>query len=231
MREILQHADTNLVSHLPVQEPRIRLAPNRHDTCYQYYVVDEAGHKLLKVKFYDKVIDLMAREHFFIVGSRVNQILGSSRTTDALSKRVRIEQKFGVTRLEVSILADAITLGNPLHVPMRTLWHLKTRNALKSIATNVLNDEAVKTLAYRRLFIHDLLSSLAQGGPNILAIGRYNAWIINARTAHMQHFIGTHKPIDLLPRMKNKYEIMKLKTLALRHAAIGSAVKVFYLHQ
>ena len=72
MREILQHADTNLVSHLPVQEPRIRLAPNRHDTCYQYYVVDEAGHKLLKVKFYDKVIDLMAREHFFIVGSRVN---------------------------------------------------------------------------------------------------------------------------------------------------------------
>ena len=50
---------------------------------------------------------------------------------DRLSKRVRVNQHFGITRIEVSLLVDAIILNDPLNVPMRTLWYTKAKYVLK----------------------------------------------------------------------------------------------------
>ena len=55
--------------------------------------------------------------------------------------------------------------------------------------------------------------------------------MINARTSHFHHFIGTRKPLDLPPSLRNKEKIAMLKNFASRYAGIGSAVRVIYLHQ
>ena len=152
------------------------------------------------------------------------------RNLDKLSKRVRVNQRFGITRIEVSLLVDAIILNNPLYVPMRTLWHTKAKDALKQIADEVLNHQSVRSITYRKLSIHNLIGHLAKAEPNILAIGRHHSWLINARTSHSHYLIGTRKPIDLPPSLRNKEKIAMLKSFALRHAGIGSPVRVINLH-
>ena len=50
---------------------------NNLDSCFQYVVTDVAGQKLLNIKVYDKVLDLVGREATFKVSTRVPTILGS----------------------------------------------------------------------------------------------------------------------------------------------------------
>ena len=94
-----------------------------------------------------------------------------------------------------------------------------------------MNHESVKSITYRKLSIHNLIGHLAKAEPNILAIGRNHSWIINARTSHFHRFIGTRKPLDLPPRLRNKEKIAMLKDFATRYAGIGSPIRVIYLHQ
>jgi hypothetical protein len=49
---------------------------NNLDSCLQYQVKDDLGNKLLKIKVYDKVLDLVSKEASFLVSSRVSTILG-----------------------------------------------------------------------------------------------------------------------------------------------------------
>ena len=55
----------------------------------------------------------------------------------------------------------------------------------------VLNDETVLFYCYRELLVPQLLTLLGRVTNNILAIGKKECWLINARTAHKGHFIGT----------------------------------------
>ena len=61
---------------------------NNLDTCYQYVVKDAYESKLLNVKIYDKMIDLVARDSTHQVGSRINNILGSKGNLSIFEKRL-----------------------------------------------------------------------------------------------------------------------------------------------
>ena len=56
---------------------KVMRGDNIIETCYQYTVKDQEGEKLLAIKFYDKVLDLVARDGCHLVGSRIATILGS----------------------------------------------------------------------------------------------------------------------------------------------------------
>jgi hypothetical protein len=51
---------------------------NNLTSCYQYTVDDMSGIKVMNIKFYDKFMDLIGREAFHTVGSRLNVIVGST---------------------------------------------------------------------------------------------------------------------------------------------------------
>ena len=98
---------------------------NNLSTCYQYTVTGAAGCKVLGIKFYDKMMDLIGREATHLVGSRVSTIVGSCRSKDAFSQRLCQAQFTGLTRLEVSIYLDAEGRYSPMLPSVKTLWHVK----------------------------------------------------------------------------------------------------------
>ena len=49
------------------------------NSCYYLFVTDSDGEKILIVKLYDKVMDVISIENSFIVGSQINVILGAKR--------------------------------------------------------------------------------------------------------------------------------------------------------
>ena len=61
---------------------------NNLETCFQYVAKDRDGAKLLKIKFYDKILDLIAREGTHSVGSRAAIILGSKRQLTVFENRI-----------------------------------------------------------------------------------------------------------------------------------------------
>ena len=63
-----------------------------------------------------------------------------------------------------------------------------------------------------------------------MAIGNKNSFMINARTGHKQHFIGTRQAIGIVPGRKNDKMRERLHNFSMRFASIGSTVKVYYLH-
>ena len=85
--------------------------------------MDGVKDKLLVVKVYDKVLDLIARDGINLVGSRISTILGSSRQLGLFEKRLRKAQATGMTRIEVSLCRAAMRKYR-LNLPsVRTLWH------------------------------------------------------------------------------------------------------------
>ena len=96
----------------------------------------------------------------------------------------------------MSILKEAIEEFRFHKLPDKTLWHLRVSKAMDKITEEVLNSEEVLNIVYRNLSIHNLLMFLANCETNIMAIGNQNAWIINARTSHKGHFVGTHQVIS-----------------------------------
>ena len=160
-------------------------------TCYQYAVTNETGCKVLGIKFYDKMIDLIGREATLLVGSRVSSIVGSCHSKDAFNERLRQTQRTGLTRLEVSIYPDAEKRYDPTLPGVKTNWHAKMQSAINELAADVLNNARVVSQTYRRLSVPKLLAWLGRCEVNVLAIGRRHSWIICARTPDRNHFVGT----------------------------------------
>ena len=121
IKELLSHSisqifssdETNFLSSSPVSDLQILRGNNIHDTCFQYAVKDHLGDKLLVLKIYDKILDLVSRDGCHVVGSRISTILGSSRKLGLFEKRIRKAQYTGMTRLEVSICYSALTIFRP----------------------------------------------------------------------------------------------------------------------
>ena len=75
---MFSYKDTNFLSLVTQPELTVRRGDNIRSTCYQYAVSDRAGCKLLVVRFYDKMLDLIGREATHTVSSRIATIVGSS---------------------------------------------------------------------------------------------------------------------------------------------------------
>lgn len=63
-----------------------------------------------------------------------------------------------------------------------------------------------------------------------MLIGKENSWIVNARTSHKQHFVGTRQVVGLKTAARDRDSWKRLKTFALRYAAPGATLKIFCLH-
>ena len=100
----------------------MRKGNNNLDSCLQYAVKDADGLKLLQVKIYDKIMDLVGRDGAAVVGSRIAKIVGCQSTLNAFDKSVSRARWVGMTRLEISLLEGALRRYNPFQPSMKTLW-------------------------------------------------------------------------------------------------------------
>ena len=93
-----------------------------------------------------------------------------------------------------------------------------------------MNNPAITENVYRRLSVPHLLGELSLSKVNLLLIGNENTWIVNTRTSHKEHFVGTKQAIGLTMKAQNTRNWLKIADFVLRYAASGSTVKIFNLH-
>ena len=72
----------NFLSNSRALDVRIVKGDNNLNSCYQYVVKDSDKAKLLTIKIYDKILDLIGRESHFLVGSRMATVLNSKPDSD-----------------------------------------------------------------------------------------------------------------------------------------------------
>ena len=65
------------------------------------------------------------------------------------------------------------------------------QSAMDELASGVLNNAGAICQTYRMLNVPKLLTAIGRSELNVLAVGRGQSWIINARTPDTHHFIGT----------------------------------------
>ena len=154
---IFQSARTNFLGLDPVADLRVIHGSNNLATCYQFEVINKEGEKILNIKVYDKILDLVGRNGYQMVGSKVNQILGFNNQVDVFTKRIQKARDYGVTRLEISIHRAALVRYQPLQPSVKTRWHQTVTAALSYIVESVLGDAYILEAAYRKLNIGYLI--------------------------------------------------------------------------
>ena len=75
IRKIFQSTNSNFIPVFDVEGLETKSGDNNLDSCFQYRVNDQNGNKLLNIKAYDKVLDLVGREASFLVSSRLSKML------------------------------------------------------------------------------------------------------------------------------------------------------------
>ena len=170
----------------------------------------------------------MGREGCLPVGSRFSTILGSSEKLDQLSKSMKKAQHTGLTRVELSIhflqFLDPVMSGSF----MKQRWHTLVPKALQVIVDDVLNSEEVVRLVHRFIDIPEIVHSIGRLSYNCLIIGEMHAWLVNSRTCHPNHFMGTERKISLATRGSTRQTWDRIRDLALRYASEGASIEVFY---
>ena len=152
---------------------------------------DRVGAKLLNIKAYDKILDLIGREATHLVSSRLSTILASGKDPGAFESMIRRNQRCGVTRLEVSICREALDRHNLLRCDYGGNWNEKICTAMGQLVEYVLNDRDILEQTYRSVSVSSIITSITRSNHNLLAVGKRHSWIINARTGHRNHFVGT----------------------------------------
>ena len=62
INHILSTKNTNFLAWGPIDDIRVVSGGNRLETCFQYAVKNEEGEKLLNIKVYDKLLEMMTRD-------------------------------------------------------------------------------------------------------------------------------------------------------------------------
>ena len=164
---------------------------NNLDSCYQFVVTDKYGEKLLTIKCYDKLLDLVGRNGYHLVGSRMPVVLGCSSERTSFMKRIRGAQHTGLTRLEISCHEAALQKYILYTASLKTDWHYRIQRAIETLVSKFLNHDEVLKRVYRRLCLPDLVTRLGECWQNMLVIGKSTTWLILASTGHKRHFVGT----------------------------------------
>ena len=103
------------------------------------------------------------------------------------------------------------------------------RNLMNKLVTNVLNAECVRSRAYRSLNIPKMIGLIGRVRINLMIIGRDNCWLVNTKTSHREHFVGTKHTFDSTDSDTSVRSQGKLRNLALRYASPGATVEVYIL--
>lgn len=95
----------------------------------------------------------------------------------------------------------------------------------------MLNHDEVVEEVYRKLSLPTLLGHLGMCSYNSMVIGRYNTWMVTARTSHKRHFIGTKYTLGLSKSVIGAQIWRRLEAFVLRYASRGSTTRIFCLNQ
>ena len=88
INEIFVNNNSNFLSVTSILDLYVVRGDNILDFCYQYAVKDANKRKILNIKIYDKMIDLVAREGCKKVGSKIATILGKEDKPNLFGKRL-----------------------------------------------------------------------------------------------------------------------------------------------
>ena len=140
LNDALAFEKTNFMGFNDLCDFKVVRGANNLQTSFQYAVKAADGADLLRIKAYDKTLDLFCRDRRVTVGSRIASVLGARRQITVFDKRVRVAQHCGLTRLEISVCRDAIQRYNPWRAGVRVKWDTRAGAALHQLADRVLND-------------------------------------------------------------------------------------------
>ena len=112
---------------------------------------------------------------------------------------------------------------------VKTLWHAKMQSALDELAAGVLNNTKVLCKTYRGLNVPLLLASLVGSDINVLAIGRRQSWVVNARTPHRRRFTGTKINYGYDAALSDYHNWKRLEEQVRRYASANAVTKVYIL--
>ena len=104
---IFTSGQPNFLSLHCISNLKVVRGHNILDTCYQYHVKNDRNVRILNVKIYDKMIDMLSREDCHTIGTRTSNIIGSKHHLDSFDIKLRDARFSGMTRLEVSICQGA----------------------------------------------------------------------------------------------------------------------------
>ena len=135
-----------------------------------------------------------------------------------------------MTRIEISICSSALLEYKLLQPGLKTCWHKKINAAMDVILKEVLNDADMKIFFYRKLNVPSLIGHLGTCKINLLVIGKKQSWIINARTSHPRHFVGTGQIIGLEGASINEWQWNRLWMFINRYVAPDAMIRVYCLH-
>ena len=85
----------------------------------------------------------------------------------------------------------------PFDPSNKTMWHLAADKTLKTLAGQVLNHPRVVTETYRKMNLPAVLGLLGRCARNALVIGQKHSWIVNAKTCHSLHYVGSQMVVGL----------------------------------
>ena len=112
---------------------------------------------------------------------------------------------------------------------VKTLWHIKMQCALDELAAGVLSNKKVMCKTYRKLDVPQLLERLVRSDINVLAIGRRQSWVVNARTPDRHRFTGTKIMYGYDPGLCNRNNWQRLEEQVRRYASASAMIKVYIL--
>ena len=219
----------NFLSLGRISDLKVVRGQNILDTCYQYHVLNSRSKKVLNIKFYDKMMDLISREDLHTIGSRTSKIVGAKGKHDRFDLKLKQAQYFGMTRVEISICEAAFNDYSPLDASVKTIFHKKIQTALAYIVSEVLNYKAIREMIYRRMHVPRLLIGIGRCAIVSLLIGKENCWLINAKTHNPRRFVGSRLPIGLTSRAKNEAAWTRIENFVKRYAPPGAIIRVYCL--
>ena len=91
--------------------------------------------------------------------------------------------------------------------------------AIDLLAERVLNKQYVRSQIYNKMSVSAFVGQLGFTNLNLLVIGKQNSWLINARTGHSRHFVGTRLASGLTRQACDVSKWRKLELFVARYAA------------
>lgn len=124
-------------------------------------MVDANDKKVINIKIYDKLTELIGREGCRLVGSKIKEIVGSKSHVTKHDQRFRKARDSGMTRLEISFCFDASNNYKFNQPSMKNQFHDNASNLIDRLTSSVLNRPKILTLVYRKLSFFNLIQKLS----------------------------------------------------------------------
>ena len=99
------------------------------------------------------------------------------------------------------------------------------------LANHVLNDDWILDDCRERIPINSLLSNIALSPTCLLAVGKKACWLINAKTPHASHFVGTECAVRVYENLNHVQDWVRIKDFVAKYAPAGARVNIYWLHQ